>query len=389
MCLFFFSQNIRILRFSSFRWTQFQISAICREVSEHGVRVALKNNASKLEDIYSERLTAIERQNTADAAHGKAILTWMLYAYQPITGDELLEALSVDLKTANFRAIELPVTRIVDICQGLVEFDPKMSVFRFPHFSLVAFLFRHFPPEAAHSSLAKVCLTLLTHHHTASCHEHLAPSLILEYSRANWIKHVQSSAIGRNLVRYCYSFFENSIVFEDWYSHRPNDSIYPDRPDVPVLLAPHLGLWNIFEYEVDAGTDVNSCDSNGLTALHVAVRNVDLDGLSWLLIQRGIHVDQIDKDGRTALSWAAGAGSEDIVERLLKNVEINVDRTDNNGRTALSWAAGSGSVEIVNLLLKKGVDLDHKDNNGRAAMGWAAEQGHDKVVELFKVALSK
>lgn len=352
-----FSPNMKILKCTSFHWPQLQMSALCREVTEVGVRVALTRTPSEVENIYSGLLTEIEQQSTGAAAPVKEILTWNLHAYQPLTGNELLEALSVDPETGQYSATGLTVTGIVQMCKGLVEFDHTMNRFRFLHLSVEKFLWSRFPPEAAHEGLAKICLTLLTYHHTASCHDHLAPSLTLDYARANWAKHVWSSGIaGGDLVRFCHRFFEQSIAFEEWHSNRPSNSPYHDAPDLPALIAPHLGLWNIFEYDIIAGIDVNCCDSNRVTALHVAVRNVDLDGLSWLLLQSGVDVNRMDKDLRSPLSLAAGSGLVDIVNRLLET---------------------------------EGIDLHSIDNTGRTAMDWAVEQGHDNVVEMLKVGISK
>lgn len=344
--LFSLLPNIKILKFGSSLLVRFQISAIARK--QHIPR--------EVRNIYDQTLAGIEREGRTAAGYAKLMLTWMLHAYRALTGDELLEALSIDTGTSGFTATDLTVTGIIEICNGLVEFDRETSVFRFRHSSAVIYLSHHFPPAAGHSSLAKVCLTLLSHHHTVSCHEHQAPSLTLEYARANWRKHVQASETGSDIVGYCYRFFDQSTAFEEWYSNRPTDSIHRHRPDLLVLVAPHLGLWNMFEYEVNAGTDVNPSDSTGLTAVHVAVRNVDFEGLSWLLLQSGVAIN----------------------------------KRDNNGRSPLSRAAGDGSVEMVNRLLEsEEIDVDSRDLTGRTPMMRAEEQGHDEVVELFKVALSK
>lgn len=125
--------------------------------------------------------------------------------------------------------------------------------------------------------------------------------------------------------------------------NQPTDSVHPD---LPALVAPHLGLWNIFGCDVQRGVNVNCHDSHVMTALHVAVRNLDLDGLSWLLSQRGLE----------GHPWPG--------------------RTVMGGRC---WSAA-----IVNSLLEKGIDVDRRDNNGRTAA-----HGQHKEVEVFKVAFSK
>jgi ankyrin repeat protein len=65
------------------------------------------------------------------------------------------------------------------------------------------------------------------------------------------------------------------------------------------------------------GSDVNSSDSCGTTALMLAANNGDVALLQLLLQQKGIKVNHSSNDGRTAVLIAATSGVSDAVTLLL------------------------------------------------------------------------
>jgi ankyrin repeat protein len=67
---------------------------------------------------------------------------------------------------------------------------------------------------------------------------------------------------------------------------------------------------------LDKGADVNRADLAGVTALHVAARESDLD-LIQMLVDRGARLDRKDEYDKTPLDWTAetpsGAGGLTIL----------------------------------------------------------------------------
>ncbi|MEQ2157719.1 hypothetical protein GOODEAATRI_004652 [Goodea atripinnis] len=186
---------------------------------------------------------------------------------------------------------------------------------------------------------------------------------------------------------------------------------------------------------LDAGADVNGCDSegqvnladgDGRTALSVAALWVPTAAaikgygeVASLLLEHGGDPGHRDNDGMTPLLLAAYEGHEDVVELLLEagaDVDesagpdgsisaaaavtpllaaaamghmntvsrllfwgANVDAIDCEGRTALCLASARGSLEVVCALLDRGLDENHKDDLGWTPLHAAACEGHCAV----------
>mmetsp|Transcript_39915 Transcript_39915/g.55491 ORF Transcript_39915/g.55491 Transcript_39915/m.55491 type:complete len:118 (-) Transcript_39915:105-458(-) len=67
--------------------------------------------------------------------------------------------------------------------------------------------------------------------------------------------------------------------------------------------------------EVSDPADMHQVDSSGLTALHLAVRQRQVDDVSACL-KSGVDIDAQDVEGDTALHLASAAGNVEIVKML-------------------------------------------------------------------------
>lgn len=139
---------------------------------------------------------------------------------------------------------------------------------------------------------------------------------------------------------------------------------------------------------VNAGADVDGCDSEGRTALRAAAWGGH-EKIVATLLDYGAQVDRADSKGRTPLLAASYMGHHEAVEILLDH-SANVDIADGDGRTALSVAAlcvptavgVKGYGEVVSLLLEHGADPGYRDHNGMTPLLLAAYEGHEDIVEL-------
>uniref|UniRef100_A0A1A8VCX1 Uncharacterized protein n=1 Tax=Nothobranchius furzeri TaxID=105023 RepID=A0A1A8VCX1_NOTFU len=140
---------------------------------------------------------------------------------------------------------------------------------------------------------------------------------------------------------------------------------------------------------LDAGAEVNGCDSDCRTALRAAAWGGHED-IVLTLLDYGAQINKADSKGRTPLIAAAYMGHHETVEILLDhNADVNL--ADEDGRTALSvvalcvpTAAGIQSFgEVAGLLLERGADPGHRDHDGMTPLLLAAYEGHDDVVELL------
>lgn len=200
-------------------------------------------------------------------------------------------------------------------------------------------------------------------------------------------------------------------------------------------LAAKLGQRAVVEELLATGTDVNTRDDWGATALHWAAVTGEGD-ITRTLIDEGADVNAKTQDGSLPLHWAAFLGEPDIVEFLLEagadpsvrnqkretpldtirapwtremtgavewvagimQIEVDVDRvrderpavvallggdSDGAGGFDLPNAAKRGDLDAVRALLEKDADTETRMEDKSSALHWSAVQGHYEIVEAL------
>ena len=126
--------------------------------------------------------------------------------------------------------------------------------------------------------------------------------------------------------------------------------------------------------------DVNSPQVDGMTALHWAAYQDDLE-TGELLVRAGANVNVANRYGVTPLSLACTNGNGAMVERLLK-AGADPNTALPGGETALMTAARVGNLASVKALLFYRAGVDSRDaRRGQTALMWAAAEGHAEVVK--------
>ena len=111
---------------------------------------------------------------------------------------------------------------------------------------------------------------------------------------------------------------------------------------------------------VDAGADVNSCDTKGCTPLHVAVNYRDSEGADLVaaLVSKGAAIDREADGGMSGVM----AG------------------------TPLMCAAEIGNLACVAMLIRLGADVDHEDSSQGTPLLCAVSGDHPTCVEALVAA---
>lgn len=126
--------------------------------------------------------------------------------------------------------------------------------------------------------------------------------------------------------------------------------------------------------------DVNAPQIDGMTALHWAAYQDDLEAVE-LLVRAGANVKAANRYGVMPLSLACTNGNGAMVELLLA-AGADPNTTLRGGESALMTAARAGKLGPVKALLSRGAEVDSKDSGrGQTALMWAAAEGHAQVVE--------
>ncbi|XP_064493988.1 ankyrin-1 isoform X15 [Pseudopipra pipra] len=126
------------------------------------------------------------------------------------------------------------------------------------------------------------------------------------------------------------------------------------------------------------GVDINTCNQNGLNALHLASKEGHVKMVVELL-HKEIVLETTTKKGNTALHIAALAGQQDVVRELV-NYGANVNAQSQKGFTPLYMAAQENHLEVVKFLLENGANQSVATEDGFTPLAVALQQGHENVV---------
>ncbi|KAJ4022718.1 hypothetical protein NW766_001765 [Fusarium irregulare] len=122
---------------------------------------------------------------------------------------------------------------------------------------------------------------------------------------------------------------------------------------------------------------------DGLTALHYAIWNENMEILS-ILLDNGARLDVQDKDGWTPLMTATRRFPE-CIPILLGQKEFNgqLEIPDNESYTPLLEASKNAELETVRLLINAGADCNARDKCGRTALHLAIKRGLPSIVSVL------
>src|SRR6267142_424566 len=132
---------------------------------------------------------------------------------------------------------------------------------------------------------------------------------------------------------------------------------------------------------LDARADVNAAQTDGMTALHWAVYNDDMD-TARLLLKSGANVSAANRYGVPPLSLACTNGNADMV-KLLLDAGADANASLPGGETVLMTAARAGNLEAVKTLLARGANPNARERLDQTALMWAAAEGHAAVVRAL------
>ena len=125
----------------------------------------------------------------------------------------------------------------------------------------------------------------------------------------------------------------------------------------PLMLAARRGSWEVVQYLVGKGANVNAQDGEQSSVAHYAASNEDDDPrILGLVIQYGGKAGAIDYLGLTILSVAAGNGLESIVAYILKQDwgKKLIGIATNKKNTPLHMAIIRGYQTVAEMLIEAG-----------------------------------
>lgn len=144
-------------------------------------------------------------------------------------------------------------------------------------------------------------------------------------------------------------------------------------PDSPVADAAELDDVKAVRALLRQGADVNAAQGDGMTALHWAAENGNVE-LTKILLSAGANVAAVTRIGdHTPLHLASRVGHASVIRALLKAGADPNATTTTGGATPLHFAAGPGGAEAVTVLLHHGADVNATESSwGQTPIMWAA-----------------
>ena len=165
------------------------------------------------------------------------------------------------------------------------------------------------------------------------------------------------------------------------------------RYDTPLKLATSRGHHEIVRLLINAGANVNWCDTTAygegcllerLCPL-ITAANLNKIEIIKLLIDAGACIDQADSMGRAPLHYASFSGCVEAVNLLLDN-GADINSADEYGTTSLIMAimiVRPDNARIAKLLVERGADLEKADEYGETPLIKAVRYNRPEIVKLL------
>ncbi|XP_048525804.1 protein phosphatase 1 regulatory subunit 12B isoform X7 [Dendroctonus ponderosae] len=166
---------------------------------------------------------------------------------------------------------------------------------------------------------------------------------------------------------------------------------------------------DMVEFLVEQGADVNRGDNEGWTPLH-ATASCGFKYIAKYLIEKGADVAAVNNDGELALDIAECQRMTDLLRDEIRKRGIDCDAARNDeeiamlrdakewlatksslvnephpktGASALHVAAAKGYVNVMQVLLQCGADIDAQDTDGWSPIHAAAHWGQEEACRLL------
>jgi ankyrin repeat protein len=139
--------------------------------------------------------------------------------------------------------------------------------------------------------------------------------------------------------------------------------------------------------------DINDSDSEGFSALHIAINNKRLDLVKILLedssfnnnnINNNININTKDNSGNTPLHLACKDECIGIVQYLLTIPKIDINSMNNSNNTPLHIAIEYKHFEIAKYLIEfKDIELNYQNSNGNTPLHLVVKCNNLEIVKIL------
>jgi serine/threonine-protein phosphatase 6 regulatory ankyrin repeat subunit B len=214
-----------------------------------------------------------------------------------------------------------------------------------------------------------------------------------------------------------YPFYDKvKEEFTLWQTYRDKIEKYKTTQIETLNYAVIQGHYDMVEFLIDAGADINAKDDAGNSPLWLAIKHdqrqitkllrdkgVDIAGnadrpliyqalynedkkLAKELIKTGANIQAVSEDGEQAIHEASWRGWDDFIQLLVDNgadVDVLVSDGFYKGYTPLHFASEYGRIDTVQLLLDLGANIQIKNNDQQNLLHHVGITGQYEVAKLL------
>jgi len=412
------------------------------------LRKALNELPTTLDDTYERALEGIPKEKRQ---HAHRLFQCLVASIRPLSVEELAEMFAIDFDPRSEPNLlegwrpDNPEEAVLSACSSLITTieGNDSKIVQFSHFSVKEFLVSdrlqasevgnirqyHIPLDAAHTVLARACLTVLLQLDETVDKMRLARFPLVFYAAEHWVTHVKFENVASRFEDIMERLFNPKLPYlAAWawvhdvdrpWARKAIDDL-PEHPPPPKATALYhaasCGFSVVANYLiVTHAEDLNAnCGYHG-TPLHAALYEGHLEVVD-LLLNHGADIDQRDNGNQTPLVAAYDCKNVEAMRLLLKhgaaadvrydsfglishdasyrghvavmelllqhNADVNAGDEDN--WTPLFWASSvGGRVNVVQLLLERGADINAQSTDGATSLSQASLRGHLDVVRVL------
>jgi ankyrin repeat protein len=390
-----------------FRWVFCQLDTL-RRCMPSSIRQSLDGLPDTLDDTYERALQGIHKERRQ---HAHRLFQCLLTAIRPPRVQELAEMFAIDFGSnavmEGWRP-QNPEEAILSTCSTLITVtgEEGSRVVQFSHFSVKEYLtsdrlcnsvngnIRHYhiTLDAAHTILARACLTVLLQLHEGTDKKHLAKFPLALYAAQHWVDHAKYELVASQIRGAMEQLFNPSKSYlvawarlhdVDRDSVRLPVGVLPSWPRPTALYYAVLcGFSELAEHLIVAhAEDVNvKCGFYG-SPLHAALYKGHLDA-ARVLLEYGADKNLENPDGKTPLVTAYDRGNLEGM-RLLLRYGANGAVPYSPFGLLLHGASYRGQAEVTRLLLQYNSDVNARGVGNLTPLDRASMQGHANVAQLL------
>lgn len=402
-----------------------QVQLILNKVTKSGVRKALRQISTELDQLFGDTLSRIRRQPTELQEIALSTLMWLSCARRPLSISELQHAITTRSDEHQIDPDEdcPPLEIIIESCFGLVTVGHDEPSVRLCHFSLQEYLESQretlFPQ--AQITITRACLTYLLYEipeaapierDTKAVSPRVDVELqhlpFLRYAAEYWGCHAKAAVLDA-IKDVALSFakdlhktiraarilalsstnprrnFASAFMHPGDRGTRSEETIGRHARNFTCGLhfAARFDLSELLRYLLEQGLDVNSMDvfDNANTALHIAASRGHLGSVNALL-DHNANLNLYNADHDTPLFLAACGEHYEVAKAMIqRNASINMQCS--YSWTALHKVVDLGQLEFVRLLLSYGASIRMTTSRGLYPLHRACGRGHCEIIELL------